>query len=98
MKDILTGLKMQTERTKKNRLLYLKNKILCVFDIERMKLKKEIRKLKSQVKKRDHEIERLNLIIEEITANNEFLHNEVATLKKRLRKKTQNEINNGQIK
>ena len=98
MKDILTGLKMQTERTKKNRLLYLKNKILCVLDIERMKLKKEIRKLKSQVKKRDHEIERLNLIIEEITANNEILHNEVATLKKRLRKKVQNEINNGQIK
>lgn len=89
---------MQTERTEKNRLLYLKNKILCVFDIERMKLKKEIRKLKKQVKKRDQEIASLTLRIEELTSNNEFLHNEVATLKKRLRKKVQNEINNGQIK
>lgn len=89
---------MQTERTKKNRLLYLKNKILCVFDIERMKLKKEIRKLKRQVKKRDQEIASLTLRIEELTSNNEFLHNETSTLKKRLRKKVQNEINNGKIK
>ena len=39
----------------------------------------------------------INLIIEEITANNEVLHNEVATLKKRLRKKTQNEMSENQV-
>ncbi len=79
------------ERTKKNRLLYLKNKIICVFDLERIKLKRYIRRLEKTNKK-------LNDENEELRKNNEFLFNELETFKKRLRKKIKFESENKKIR
>ena len=79
------------KRTKKNRLLYLKNKIICVFDLERVKLKRHIRRLEKTNKK-------LNNENEELRKNNEFLFNELETFKKKLRKKIRFESENKKIK
>ena len=79
------------ERTKKNRLLYLKNKIICVFDLERIKLKRYIRRLEKTNKK-------LNDENEELRKNNEFLFNELETFRKRLRKKIKFESENKKIR
>lgn len=72
------------KRTTKNKKLYLKEKIMEIFNLQLIKYKREIRKLEKAVKTLTKEKE-------EAEKNNEFLFEENKTLKARLRKKMRKE-------
>ena len=72
------------KRTTKNKKLYLKEKIMEIFNLQLIKYKREIRKLEKTVKTLTKEKE-------EAEKNNEFLFEENKTLKARLRKKMRKE-------
>lgn len=72
------------KRTTKNKKLYLKEKIMEIFNLQLIKYKRKIRKLEKAVKTLTKEKE-------EAEKNNEFLFEENKTLKARLRKKMRKE-------
>lgn len=75
------------KRTAKNKKLYLREKIMEIFNLQLLKYRRKNKKLERVVKILTKEKE-------ELEKDNEFLLNENSILKKRLRKKVQNEINN----
>lgn len=79
------------KRTTKNKKLYLKEKIMEIFNLQLIKYKREIRKLEKAVKTLTKEKE-------EAEKNNEFLFEENKTLKARLRKKMRKESETKKLK
>ena len=79
------------KRTTKNNKLYLKEKIMEIFNLQLIKYKMEIRKLEKAVKTLTKEKE-------EAEKNNEFLFEENKTLKARLRKKMRKESETKKLK
>ena len=78
-------------KTTKNKKLYLKEKIMEIFNLQLIKYKREIRKLEKAVKTLTKEKE-------EAEKNNEFLFEENKTLKARLRKKMRKESEDKKLK